>query len=150
MEAAGTERRKGLLAVVASLVVVGIFWTIALPRTEYYKKYQREKKVKEALREIAPPAGTDVEIDVLYSRRERIILMGTYVTDAHCAAVKTHYREEFTKHGFTYMGEINESTPPNPSSTFSAPEYDVSLTCNETSTPRRLYMINFAWTNLHA
>ena len=150
MEAAGTERRIGLLSVVASLVVVGIFWTIALPRTEYYKKYQREKKVKEALREIAPPAGTDVEIDVLYSRRERIILMGTYVTDAHCAAVKTHYREEFTEHGFTYVGEINHSTPPNPSSEFSGPDYTASLTCNETNTPRRLYTINFAWTNLHA
>jgi hypothetical protein len=149
MEAAGTERRIGLLAVVASLVVVGIFWTIALPRTEYYKKYQREKKVKQALREIVPPAGTDVKIDVLYSRQKRIILMGTYVSDAHCAAVKTHYREEFTKHGFTYMGEINNSTPPNPSSTFSAREYDASLTCNETNTPRCLYTINFAWTNLH-
>ena len=150
MEPAGTQRRIGLISLTASLALVGIFWSVALPRTEYYKKYQREKKVKEALRAIAPPAGTDVEIDVLYSRQERIILMGTYVTDAHCAAVKTHYREEFTKHGFTYMGEINNSTPPNPSSTFSAREYDASLTCNETNTPRRLYTINFAWTNLHA
>jgi hypothetical protein len=146
MRAVGTERRIEVLAVVSALVVVGIFWIIALPRTEYYKQYQREKKVKQRLREIAPTANADVEINVLYSRQGTIAIMGIYVSDANCAAVKTHYQKEFIKHGFTYMGEVNYSTPPNPSSTFSAPEYDAILTCSKTDTPRHSYTIDFTWT----
>lgn len=51
--------------------------------------------------------------------------------------MKAFYKAEFAKYGFT----VGEEYKGQNSVRFNAPEYDGGLTCYETGSPARLYMI---------
>jgi hypothetical protein len=143
MEFARKKRLIGIVSIVAALGFVGIFGAI-FPRTSYYKSHQRANWLKQVLRNVAPPAGAEVEIDVIYSKTMPMAL-GTYVLNASCEEVKAYYLKEFPKHGFTYAGnEINALNPSDPSwLIFLTPEYRASLHCSnvKSEVTREFYSI---------
>ena len=142
MEFTRKKRLIGIVSVVAALAFVVIFCAI-FPRTSYYKNHQRANRLKQILRNVAPPAGAEVEIDVIYSKTMPMAL-GTYVLNASCAEVQAHYQKEFPKHGFTYAGnEISDLNPRNLWITFLTPEYRAILHCSnvKSEVTREFYSI---------
>jgi hypothetical protein len=68
---------------------------------------------------------------------------GDYSTDWDCGRVKTHYKTELAKAGFTVQNEYKslESQLKPDSILFSSSEYDLGLICPDTERAPRLYMI---------
>lgn len=146
MDPARKNRRIGIVSVVAALVLVCLWWTVA-PRTEVYKKHERNAKVKDALRSINPPPKTSVDIDII-PFGEDILVTGTYVSELDCEGLKRYYKEQFPKHGFAYKGDTEGSGIQLSSMVFSGPEYEASLACVGSNTPRHLYTIMLSRKNV--
>ncbi len=148
MEFTRKKRLIGIVSIVAALALVGIFGA-TFPRTSYYKSHQRANRLKQVLRNVAPPGGAEVEIDVIYSKTMPMAL-GTYVLNASCAEVQAHYKKEFPKHGFTYAGdEIGDLNPRNPWIIFLTPEYRAILHCSnvKSEVTREFYSIQLYYQN---
>jgi hypothetical protein len=135
------HRKSGILVVAIALVVVCGWWAIVGPRL--YRLYKGDAKAKEKLEGIQSPAGTKL---LRISTSHLIGLSSAtadYSTDWDCNRVKTYYKAELFKLGFTVSDEYKslESQPKPDSILFTAPEYHAGLSCWETGNPPQFYTI---------
>jgi hypothetical protein len=127
MDPARKQRRNGILIVIAVLVVVGAFWIVFVPHTKLYRAYKSESKIKERLQTIKPPAAARlVEINTSHVGGWPMAT-GMYSTESDSDSMKTHYKEEFARHGFTFKTEDLDPKYGTKSIYFSSSEYDADL-----------------------
>jgi len=148
MESQRKYSRSGMLSIAIVVVIICLWWAIVGPKQ--YRLRKDESKIKTKLQEIQLPTGTKV---VNMSTSHRVgwpEATGDYSTDWDCGRVKTYYKAELARSGFTVQNEYKslESQPTPDSILFSSPEYDLGLTCPETGKAPRLYMIILTRTNV--
>jgi len=147
MDPARTQRRNGILIVIAVLVVVCAFWIVFVPHTKPYRAYKSESKIKEKLQTIKTPAAARlVEINTSHVGGWPMAT-GMYSTESDSDSVKTYYKEEFARHGFTFKTEDLDPKNGTKSVYFSSSEYDADLSFFPPRGRTLDYMIILNWTN---
>lgn len=141
------QRRNGIPIVMAVLVVVGAFWIVFVPHTKLYRAYKSESKIKGKLQTIKPPAAARlIEISTSHVAGWPMAT-GMYSTESDCDSVKTYYKEEFARHGFTFKTEDLDPKYGTKSVYFSSPEYNAGLSFFPPRGRTLDYMIILNWTN---
>jgi hypothetical protein len=125
MDAVRKQRHSGALSVVASLALVCAFWLVA-PRTKQYKAYKDRWELQAGLRAITTPAGTHVIDSRTMYMGDSWIAGRIYSTDSQLDRVKSHYMQEFPRHGFVFKEEAT-SKESETSLRFCARAYEASL-----------------------
>ncbi|HEV7552036.1 MAG TPA: hypothetical protein VGP65_10140 [Candidatus Angelobacter sp.] len=147
MDQPSKQRRTGVLILIAVLLVVCAWWAIFAPHTKRYRAYKSESKIKEKLQTVKLPAGARlVEISASHAAGWPMAT-GAYSTESDCDSVKTYYKEEFARHGFTFRDEDQKSKSETKFVFFSAPGYDAGLSCFPPRGRSLDYMIILNWTN---
>lgn len=147
MELESKQRRNGILIVIAVLVAVCGWWTIFVPHTKQYRAYKSESEIKGKLQTVQPPVGARlVEISTSHIAGWPMAT-GTYSSDSDCNTVKTYYKDEFARHGFTFRDEKLNSKSETKFVFFSAPGYDAGLSCFSPGGRSFEYMIILNWTD---
>jgi hypothetical protein len=133
MGAAQQERRIGILTVVVVLLVVAAFWMLYTPKMPF-ASYVREAKFKRELANIRPPASDEPGNIQAFTFRETNLttVVGSYSTKSDCSAIEAHYKEEFPRHGFIYLGTKEASKTQARSLSFSSQDSEASMSCTET------------------
>jgi hypothetical protein len=139
MDPARKQRRNGILTVVGVLMVVCAFWTVLVPRTERYKSYKQEANLKKTLRAITLPAGAEVILINSTHDEDVWTAMGMYSADSRVDIVKSHYMQEFARHGFVYKGD--DTTESQTFSKFCAPAYQAILVSGKAERHPLVYSI---------
>jgi len=69
--------------------------------------------------------------------------MADYSIDSDCASLKTYYKEEFARQGFTLKHEYksSQSSPEPDSLYYSDQDYDVGMSCDSSEKQPRSYTI---------
>jgi hypothetical protein len=126
MDAARKESRRGIAIVTAVLVVVCVWWLLFLPRTELYKNYKQKADLEKTLRAVRPPDGAAVLGINTTSVGSASWAMGNYVTSSGFDTVRSHYMQEFPRHGFVYQRQ-EASKESQDGLRFCAPGYKAHL-----------------------
>jgi hypothetical protein len=144
MDPVRKQRRITIASVIAVFVVVCGFWAVFIFHTQAYKTYRRETKLKETLQAIKPPSGATV-VNISTSNHEGFVFgAGVYSLDSEFDKVKSHYLDEFPRHGFVYKGDRTQES--QLSVDFCAPDYDaVLVNPMKTEARPRIYMIMINW-----
>ena len=131
----------GVLSIVVVLLVVCVWWVIVGPKQ--YRLRKSESQAKAKLQELQLPSGTKLLSVSTSHRAGWAEAIGDYSTDWDCDRVKTFYKAELAKSGFTARYEYKslESQPKPDSISFSASKYDAGLICPDTDKSPRIYMI---------
>src|SRR5262249_18335939 len=82
------------------------FWLI-VPHNQQHKDDQSGIKIKEVLQAIQPPDGATVLVLSADHVGDAWSVVGLYSTDLKIETLRTHYMQEFSRHGFVYNGEDN-------------------------------------------
>jgi hypothetical protein len=143
MDAASRQRRIGILNVVAALVLVCAFWTLYVPHTTPYKNYFKNRKLKETLQAIKPPAGAQVDNISTWNPGDTVSATGYYFSNLQPEALKSHYLAEFARHGFVYKREVKyqDSQTSLMSLEFCAPGYGATLNLPKRDMSRPFYTV---------
>ncbi len=139
MEATLKQRRIGALSIIAALALVCAFWLIA-PRTPLYKNYKQDNKLKDILGGIKPPAAVSGGGITILRPSSGPIAMAFYFTKLESEPVKSHYQNEFARHGFVYKSETT-SKDFRTSLTFCTPGYVAILNLPKNDEDPRFYAV---------
>jgi hypothetical protein len=144
MDPVRKQRRITIASLVTVVVVICGFWTVFMSHTQTYKIYRRETKLKETLQAIKPPSGATV-ITITTSNHEGFVSgAGVYLFDSEFDKVKSHYLDEFPRHGFIYKGDRKQES--QLSVDFCTPDYDAMLISPvKTGVGPRIYTVMINW-----
>jgi hypothetical protein len=126
MDPARKKGRRDIAPVGAVLVVVFAFWLVFFPRTELYKNYKQKADLERTLRAVRPPDGAAVLGIQTTSIGSASWTMGNYVTSSGFDTVRSHYMQEFPRHGFVYQRQ-EASKESQDGLRFCAPGYKAHL-----------------------
>jgi hypothetical protein len=117
------QRRIGVLIVILCLLIV-VLWRMYSPTALQAYRYHREEAIlRHVMQEIHPPPET-ATVGVQAMRTEgHVVLISIYSSPSNGESVKSHYIQEFARHGYTYQKADGASMTAN----FCAPGYRASL-----------------------
>ena len=120
------QSRRGIAMFITVLVVVAVWWLVFFPRTELYKNNKQKADLERTLRAVRPPDGAAVLGINTTSVGSASLAMGDYVTSSGFDTVRSHYMQEFPRHGFVYQRQ-EASKESQDGLRFCAPGYKAHL-----------------------
>jgi hypothetical protein len=112
-----------------------------------YREYRSESQIKKKLQMIKPPAGTRL-VQIRASHQAGWPMAeGIYATDLDCDKLRTYYKSEFSKQGFTFKLEGKKPGSGTDFIFFTTADYDAGLSCFEPNHNPQEYMIILNWTS---
>ena len=142
----GKQQRTGAWIVFLVLCVVSVWWVWIVPRTPQFKTYKRKTEIRAKLYNVEPPRGAHVVgIEVMdLKSTNRLVAVGTYSGVLECDTVIAHYKEQFPRQGFALTQEKEDTPKHDKTLSFSAPDYEASLTCTGHDLPQPYLIVMWA------
>jgi len=145
MEQHGKVRRWDWWIIAVTLLIVCAWW-IAPGALRAYQRHREESSLRQVLRAIEPPPKTQALGVQIIPVGRHVGLVAVYSSESDGESIKSHYMEEFARHGFAYQ-KARDANSTSTAFNFCAPGYRASLSPMNIDVGQQLYFVSMSRDN---